>query len=428
MAHKALKIGYIWQYEASDLSPVSATALHMRGVIRALETNGHQVRVITVLQDRPHTSDDLENWQPVQAQAESSGAFRLFEKVVRGIQGRLKLPYIGFFASYRFSKAVEQALQDCDVYYERFWLNGYGGLLAAQRLGIPLVYEVNGDLVEEYHQLGIRLSRAQWAASGWIIRRIFQKAARVVTVSDTLRQRTIDRWRLDPEQVTAVSNGARVDLFSQAVSMPELREQNNLDVADLIMFVGSFKPWHGLDLLVEAFSQVVAQQPQARLVFVGDGPTRPELEAQAQQLGLAQKVIFTGAVPHEEVASWLSQAQVAILNPRVSPASLSQSPLKLFEYMAAGKAIVAPDIQNVRGVLSHRQNALLVAPDQPAALAQAISELLGDASLRQRLGETARQQALERHSWDTTAAELEAIFRQELERQPQLRSKKGQAL
>jgi glycosyltransferase involved in cell wall biosynthesis len=212
------------------------------------------------------------------------------------------------------------------------------------------------------------------------------------------------------------------------VSMPELRVQHNLNGADLIMFVGSFKPWHGLDLLVEAFSQVVAHHPQARLVFVGDGPTRPELEAQAQQLGLAQKVIFTGSVPHEEVASWLSQAQVAILNPRVSPASLSQSPLKLFEYMAAGKAIVAPDIQNVRGVLRHQQNALLVAPDEPAALAQAISELLGDASLRQRLGETARQQALERHSWDRTASELEAIFHQELERQPQLRSKKAAAL
>jgi glycosyltransferase involved in cell wall biosynthesis len=251
---------------------------------------------------------------------------------------------------------------------------------------------------------------------------MFQRAGRVVTVSQTLRERTLQRWGLDPDQVTAVENGADVSLFSAspqagtAGQAGSLRQQYGLGGGPLVMFVGSFKPWHGLDLLVEAFSRVSPAHPQARLAFVGDGPTRPDLEAQVSALGLAGRVIFTGAVPHPDVAALLASADVTVLNPRLSPASLSQSPLKLFEYMAAGKAIIAPDIPNMQRLLSHRQTALLVQPDQAGALAQALAELLEDEGLRRSLGQAAARQALQAHSWERTVEELEKIFLEELGR------------
>lgn len=408
-AGRPLKIGYVWQYEAAGLSPVSATALHIQAVVRALQARSHQVRVLALRQGWPSYTDDLENWHPVQAGPLPRG-LQWVERPVRGAQSRLGLPYLNYFESYRFSQAVEVAFQGYDVLYERFWLNGYGALLAAGRMGLPLVYEVNGDLVEEYAQLGIELSALQWKAIHWITRRMFRRAAGVVTVSEVLRERVLHRWHIDPHQVVTVPNGAQVDVFSGASGDRMLSERYGLNGHPAIMFVGSFKPWHGLDLLVEAFSRLAGTHPQARLVFVGDGPERQALEAQAGRLNLDGKVIFTGAVPHEEVAALLSAAEVAVVNPRVSPASISQCPLKLFEYMAAGKAIVAPRAPNLQAILTDGENALLVPPDEPEALRQALVRLLDQADLRRALGEAARRQALERHSWGRTAQDLETIF------------------
>lgn len=408
-AGRPLKIGYVWQYEAADLSPVSATALHIQAVVRALEARSHQVRVLALQRGLPSYSDDLETWHPVQARP-LPPLLRLIERPVRGAQSRLRLPYLNYFESYRFSQAVEVAFQGYDLFYERFWLNSYGALLAAQRMGLPLVYEVNGDLVEEYAQLKIELSPLQWKAIHWVTRWMFRRAARVVTVSEVLREKVLHRWRIPADQVVTVPNGAKVEVFSRASGGGALSERYGLNGHPAIMFVGSFKPWHGLDLLVEAFSRLAGSHPQARLVFVGDGPERKALEAQARRLDLGEQVIFTGAVPHEEVAALLSAAEVAVVNPRVSPASISQSPLKLFEYMAAGKAIVAPRVPNLQAILTDGENALLVPPDEPEALRQALARLLDQAELRRALGEAARRQALKRHSWGRTAQVLETIF------------------
>ena len=418
LGQRPLKIGYVWHYEAAEISPVSATALHIQAVVRGFQRRGHTVRMVTVRNDRTHFSDNLETWQPVYLSESEQGvsAFRLLERFIRGVQSRLHLPFVRFFDSYRFSQAVATALADCDVLYERFWLLAYGGLMAARRLNIPLIYEVNGDLVEEYTQLGISLSRSQWKAIHFVTRQMFQHAGRVVTVSDTLRQRTIDRWGLDNSQVETVPNGADVSLFANPDQdeVHRLSQHYGLNGGPLIIFVGSFKPWHGLDLLVDAFGRLAGKDQEAKLVLVGDGPTRAELESHVRQLNLAGRVVFTGAVPHPEVARLLNLAQVAVLNPRLSPASLSQSPLKLFEYMAAGKAIVAPAIPNIQQVLEDRETALLVPPDQPESLACALLELLQDHHLRTALGHSAKQKALKNHSWDQTVASLEAIFNQEL--------------
>lgn len=404
-----MRIGYVWQYEAGDLSPVSATALHVKAVVQALQRRGHSVQMLTVRQGQAVVSQDLENWTALVPGVDLDHP-GMVERGVRSVQSRLQLPYLRYFASRRFSRAARMAFEGFDVLYERFWFSGYGGLLAANSLDIPMVYEINGDLVEEYAQLGIELSSTQWTAIHRITRWMFRRAARVVAVSEVLRQRILERWVADPAKVTTVPNGARVNLFGQARDSREVAQRYGLEDRPAVIFVGSFKPWHGLDVLVEAFSRLSASRPQECLVFVGDGPQRAALEAQVRALGLGERVIFTGAVPHEDVAALLGFAQVAVVNPRISPASLSQSPLKLFEYMAAGKAIVAPDTANLRAILSHRITGLLFHPDDPRALAEALEELLEREDLRRSLGLAAQRQALAEYSWDATAEKLEAIF------------------
>jgi glycosyltransferase involved in cell wall biosynthesis len=236
-------------------------------------------------------------------------------------------------------------------------------------------------------------------------------AGRVVAVSEPLRDTVIRRWKLPPEQVVTVANGADTALF--AAALPAGGYDNGQDAGPSgseVIFVGSFKPWHGLDLLLEAFALLARRCPSARLVLVGDGPARPDLERRAARPDLAGRVTFTGVVPHPEVAPKVARAAVAVVNPRRTPATVSQSPLKLFEYMAAGKAIVAPDLPNLARILTDGQDARLVPPDRPDALAAALEELLGDEPLRRRLGEAARNKALQQHSWGSTVQRLENLF------------------
>lgn len=429
MSDKKLQIGYVWQYEAAENAPVSATMLHVQAVLSGFKRHGHKVRMVTYRQGQPHWSDDLEQWYPIGIPSEnnsiaSQSSISYFERGVRRFQQRLHLPFFRLFDSYRFSQACAFALADCDVLYERFWLLAYGGLLAANRLKKPLIYEVNGDLFEEYRVLKIKLSRLQMAANHFVTRQMFHQAARVVTVSQPLRERMIARWKLAPNKVTVVSNGADINLFISKDQSDDSQEQLQIDLkaryglpsnVPLVMFVGNFKPWHGVDLLVDAFARLADPYSSAKLVLVGDGQLRPDVEDQVKQLGLASRVVFTGSVPHLHIPAFLRMAQVTVVNPRYSPAALSGSPLKLFEYMAAGKAIVAPSIPNIQQVLVNRQNALLIPPDQPDALASAIAELLENSDLREKLGEAARKRAIQHYSWDRTVSDLETIFDEELE-------------
>jgi glycosyltransferase involved in cell wall biosynthesis len=402
------KIGYVWQYEAATLPDTAATALHIEAVAKSLEQRAHRVRFVTLRNGQPAWSDDRTHWH--QVELSQPRLFSLTERVIRGMQARLHLPFIRFFDSFTFSRAVAQATRDCFVLYERFWFLGYGGLLAAKRLGIPLIYEINGDLVAEYEQLGIQLSRAQWAAIHLVTRLMFHYADHLITVSDALREKTIERWHVHPDKVTTVPNGAHVDLFAEDKLHEVLDARYHLNGNPTIMFVGSFKPWHGLDLLLDAFGQVAAVIPEARLFLVGDGPVRAELEAKAKDLHLDQQVIFTGRVPHHDVAALLQSAHIAVVNPRVSDASRAQSPLKLFEYMAAGKAIVAPKIPTIEQILTDGVSGLLVPPNDEQAVAEAFLKLLQDQQLRVNLGFAAKELALKKHSWDRTAAEIEGIM------------------
>jgi glycosyltransferase involved in cell wall biosynthesis len=385
----------------------SATVLHVGGVVGAFRQRGSAVRMFTYREGRRVWSDDLENWTSINA-APGDPPRRL-ESAVRGLQSRLRLPYINWFNSLRFAAGVQVAQAGQEVFYERYWMQAFGGLIAARRLGKPLVLEVNGDLFEEYHHLGIQLSRGQWLALRLLNRWLFRGASHIVTVSEPLRQTTIRRWGLEPGKVTAVANGAAVEVFARAAGQARPASR-----PPTMIFVGSFKPWHGLDLLLEAHEKVVAGGCPARLVLVGDGPMRAELEARAARPPLAGQVEFTGSVPHGDVPALLAGADIAIVNPRATPASRAQSPLKLFEYMAAGKAVIAPALPSLETILTHRKNAYLIPPNDAEALAQACLALAGSPELRAELGRNAQRDALERHSWNSTAARLEAILRAEL--------------
>jgi glycosyltransferase involved in cell wall biosynthesis len=178
----------------------------------------------------------------------------------------------------------------------------------------------------------------------------------------------------------------------------------------IVGYAGHLYAWKGVDVLLEALAGV----PEATGLIVGGHAAEPDLartQSRAAELGLADRVNFTGLVPPERVAGLLRQASVLVLPNRASAISTSfTSPLKLFEYMAAGRPIVASDLPSLREVLHDQVDALLVPPGDAPALAAAIRTLFADPALARRLAGAAAA-AVPEYGWDRRAERLEALFK-----------------
>lgn len=410
MSKRLLRIGYIMQAEAVDMSQPSGPQSHVRAVFQGFQKRGHKVRMVAIQNNRTLWTDNLVSWYPPTYKFTKTPTFQIIESTMRGIQGRLRLPFVRLFDSLKFSDGITSALEEYDILYERFGTLCYGGLIAARRLHIPCILEINGDLIEEYKYFGIKFSQTQKIAINLITPMILKNADHVICVGETIKKRILNRWNIEPSQISVVPNGADVDLFTTLIEPDGIRSRYSINNGPLIIFVGSFQPWHGIDLILEAFSKLLLQKPEAKMVLIGDGKLKGELQAKAHSLRLGNHVVFVGSVEHREVASLLRISDVAVIYHKLSASEIVETPLKLFEYMAAGKAIVAPAVPNMQRLLIDRETALLVPPDNPDALASAFVELLENDQLRMRLGQNARQEAIVKHSWSRVVTDLEDIM------------------
>ena len=169
-------------------------------------------------------------------------------------------------------------------------------------------------------------------------------------------------------------------------------------------FVGTFGPWHGVEVLAKAITQIPRDRP-IRFLLIGSGALRGIVEKILGEGGALDRVMMLGAVTHDRVPELLDACDL-LVSPHVpldAGAEFFGSPTKLFEYMAMAKGIVASRLGQIGEVLEHERTALLVEPGNVRELADSIIRLAGSRELRERLGAAARQAAIERHTWKHNA-------------------------
>ena len=274
----------------------------------------------------------------------------------------------------------------------------------------PLVYEAHGIASVVAASLPTLLTHAPPASASKLKRldrrdaRVWKDADGYVTITAGLATELTRRFG-ERGRVAVIPDGVRLAAPAADEPAPNQDETHVFTIG----YAGHLYPWKGVDLVIEA----VAALPDARGLIVGGHEGEPDLErvrAFATSLDCVSRVTFTGALPPTDVASRLREADVLLLpNPASAISTSFTSPLKLFEYMAAQKPIVASDLPSIREVLRDGENALLVPAGNPPAFTAAIRRLREDPALAARLAAQARSDAHE-YTWDRRAERLETLF------------------
>ncbi len=396
------------QNGAPDLSLVSGPQLHTMAVIKGLKKQGHIVRAVATQNCRLGWSEDLQEWLPPQYGITYTKLFRFIERALRRVQSELKLPFLGLFDSLHFADACRNHLKGFDVLYERHGYMGFGGVIAAQWLRIPLILELNGNIIKEIDERGLSMSVLQRKIGRWITIRTFLAADRIVVVSEALGRTLVNDYHIPAGKISIVLNGVDVDLFSQQYAGDKVRTRFALAAGPIVGFVGSFEPWHGVDLLVSAFQEVSRMHPEAQLVVIGEGSGKEKAVTRANHLGLDDKVKFLGRLSQTQVAAVLSVAKVLVAPYPFDYSDIVGTPLKIMEYMAASKGIVASTAP-LHEMIEHEVTGLRVAPANAKSLADGINRLLENDELCDTLGQTAAKFA-QKYSWDQVNIKLAQIF------------------
>ena len=362
--------------------------VHIEEMVGALRELGHEVIIVA----------------PAGAENEAFGADA-------GLVATLKryLPKVAYelaelaysVVAYRQLAAVVRKHQP-DCLYERYNLFLPCGIWIKRRYALPMLLEINSPLFEERARYdGVFLKMlARWSQNY-----VWRNADRVLPVTQVLADSVLASG-VDPRRITVIPNGINDARFADAPDTTSAKRALGLADNLVLGFTGFVRDWHGLDKVIAMIARDAPGSSRTLLV-VGDGPARSTLEQQAAQLGIAHRVRFTGIIDRDDVARYVAAFDIALQPAVVAYAS----PLKLFEYLALGKAIIGPAQPNIKEILTDGDNALLFDPADPLAMSLAIDRLCDDPTLRARVAARARQTIIEKKlTWLENAQRVVGLF------------------
>lgn len=287
--------------------------------------------------------------------------------------------------------------------YQRCALDNFMGLQLSFKYRVPFVLEFNSSEI--------------WTARNWggglkykdLAERIenlnLNKADLIVCVSDALKEELMERG-IESKKILVDYNGVDTERYSPAISGEEIRLKYGLENKIVIGFCGSFGVFHGAVKLAESYAELMhrneSYKRKVSLLMIGEGETLSEVKRVLKRFRIGDSVNFAGSIPFEKVSSYLAACDILVA-PHVRNKDGSNffgSPTKLFEYMAMGKAIAASDLGQIGEILRNEENALLFEPGNVKDMSDKLALLIESAELREKLGQSARNDAADKYTWD----------------------------
>jgi glycosyltransferase involved in cell wall biosynthesis len=377
-----MRIAYVTADQGVPVFGTKGCSVHVLGVVRAFRRRGADVEVFAARlgSDAPQDLRDVRVWTLPRA-PEGSPAER--ERAALAANGDLR--------------AALARSTSPDLVYERYSLWSYAGMEFAREIGVPGVLEINAPLIEEQAE---HRGLSDPVAAGQVAERVSRAAAVRIAVSDEVAK-AFEKHGPAGGRIFVVPNGVDPERFPERIDPALPASPGTFTVG----FLGTLKPWHGLATLAEAFALLSADGDRAtRLLVVGDGPERGDLEKELRRLGLLERAVFTGAVAPAQVPSLLASMDAAVAP--YPAGSFYFSPLKVFEAMAAGVPVVASRVGQLAQVVRDGVDGILCAPGDAGGFAAALERLWRSPALRARLGTAARRTVLEKYTWDLAAGRV----------------------
>nr|WP_292389200.1 glycosyltransferase family 4 protein [Methanosarcina sp. UBA5] len=321
-----------------------------------------------------------------------------------------------------------------DVLYTRNPNFGFlAGLFCKSRCKI-VVYELNGIPEDEKNlfrekseenkflqsEIRSKFSNQYFSAHARLKLFILKKALgfsdRIIAVTPGIKANLEKSYNIPGEKIVVVSNGANTFLF-RPLEQETCRRELGLDLKiTFICFVGNLAPWQGVEYLLKAAPYILSKSPECHFLIVGDGAMKNDLMKLSRELGVEDRFTFTGVIAYDRVPLYVNASDICTA-PFIFArnAKIGLSPLKLYEYMACGKPVVASNISGVSDVLEASGGGIPVFPENPGALAEGIFKLLEDPGLRMKLGSKGLSYVTENYSWYSVAKKVNEVCKSAFE-------------
>jgi glycosyltransferase involved in cell wall biosynthesis len=374
-----MKFIYHHRTQADD-----AQGVHIYEMVKAFRDLGHEVEIVALVKR------DAESEQKKQGRAWEW----MISRIPVWVYELMSLLYnlVGYV---RLARKIRQFAPD--LIYERYALNTFCGIWASRVWGLPIILEVNAPLAYEQNKLGkLAFKKLAQFSERWIC-----SHSTVTLVVTQVMKEMLKSAGVPAEKMVVMPNGINPKVFHPNIPGGAIRRQHRLEDKIVVGFVGWFRPWHGLERLLEIMHEARLAEKNVRLLLVGDGPAFAHLQNYIEAHRLESAVMMTGPIARREIPHYIAAMDIA-----VQPAATAYAcPMKIPEYMGMAKCISAPDQPKIREILEHGVTAWLFPPQNQNALKAALLHLIDDAVTRKNLGAMAYQRLFERGLlWQSNAA------------------------
>ncbi len=308
--------------------------------------------------------------------------------------------------SFREAKKIIEREQP-NFLYQRHSIFNYAGALLKRETGIPFLLQAEGSEAWVKKNWGKTYFTK---ALEWSEEIQLEQADAIVVVSSALKSQLIELGA-SAEKITVIPNGVDAERYSPNISGEAVRKKLGLENKFVIGYAGTFGHWHGITVLAKAVKEVIGKIPNAHFLLIGDGVLRGEVETILRNDGVEKKATITGMIPSGDVPECLAACDALVISAINNPdVPFFQSPIKLFEYMAMQKSVVASRVGQIQEVIEDGVNGLLVEENNSTELADALCQLAKDDALRESLARNARNDAVEKYAWQENARAVLKVY------------------